>query len=101
MTPREQIAMLRELVNYAENDLRSKDDAIWPDDMNDMLERMEGGRLLKLSLKQEGYVKDVYERVIGAPQYENLISSGKAPRGRDVPTPAVLLNLPLKPPGRR
>lgn len=32
--------------------------------------------------------------------YENLVSSGRVPRGREVPTPAVLQHLPKKPPGR-
>lgn len=36
------------------------------------------------------------------PEYENLISSGRAPRGREVETPALLRreNLPLRPPRR-
>ena len=35
------------------------------------------------------------------PEYENLVSSGRVPRGREVETPAVLRVLPLRPPGRR
>jgi hypothetical protein len=30
--------------------------------------------------------------------YENLVSDGKVPRGKEVPTPEVLKRLPLKPP---
>lgn len=53
-----------------------------------------------LSDKQRAWVRGVYERLFDVPQYENLISSGKAPRGREVPTPSVLQNLPKKPPHR-
>jgi hypothetical protein len=53
-----------------------------------------------LTEKQRAYVRGVYEKVFDAPQYENLISSGKAPRGREVPTPDVLKNLPKEPPSR-
>jgi hypothetical protein len=42
------------------------------------------------------------QRVADIPgEYKNLVSSGQVPRGREVPTPAVLQNRPLKPPGRR
>ena len=54
-----------------------------------------------LSVVQVNKVKEVYDRV--APQYENLVSSGQVPRGKEVPTPDVLKreNLPLKPPKRK
>jgi hypothetical protein len=35
------------------------------------------------------------------PQAQNLWSRGLVPKGRDVATPEVLKNLPLKPPHRR
>lgn len=41
------------------------------------------------------------ENICGVETYENLVSSGKVPRGKEVPTPAVLLIKPLKPPGRK
>jgi hypothetical protein len=53
-----------------------------------------------LSEKQRGWLLGAHEKLFAAPQYENLVSSGRVPRGREVPTPAVLLNLPKKPPGR-
>jgi hypothetical protein len=53
-----------------------------------------------LSEKQRGWLRGVYEKLFQAPVYENLVSSGKVPRGREVPTPIVLQNLPKKPPGR-
>ncbi len=34
------------------------------------------------------------------PQYENLVSRGLVPRGREVETPPTLRNLPKHPPGR-
>lgn len=51
-----------------------------------------------LSFKQ----RDWANKLVGDPgEYENLVSSGQVPRGREVPTPPVLLNRPLKPPGRK
>jgi hypothetical protein len=41
------------------------------------------------------------ESLVGAETYENLYSAGKVPRGREVAPPAVLLNRPLRPPGRK
>lgn len=55
----------------------------------------------ELSEKQRSWIGKTYERVIGTPYYENLVSTGKAPRGREVETPVVLQNLPKKPPGRK
>jgi len=54
----------------------------------------------QLSDKQRAWLRVVHERV-AAPQYENLVSSGRVPRGREVETPDVLKNLPKKPPPRR
>jgi len=60
----------------------------------DMLEKM-GDR--GLTEKQRSWVKGVLDE----PEYENLVSSGKVPRGKDIPTPAVLQNLPKRPPTRK
>ena len=49
-----------------------------------------------LSPKQRAWVQRVHERLV--PQYENLVSSGRVPRGKEVPTPEVLKVLPLRPP---
>lgn len=54
---------------------------------------------LVLSRKQREVLKDVLEK--HEPTYENLVSSGKVPLGKPVPTPQVLQNLPKKPPTRR
>jgi hypothetical protein len=53
----------------------------------------------QLTDKQRGWVTSVHERVV--PAYANLVSRGLVPRGREVSTPPVLLNLPKKPPKRR
>lgn len=58
-----------------------------------------GRRFQTLTERQRSWAAAVRERV--APQYQNLISSGAAPRGREVPTPAILQNLPKRPPPRR
>jgi hypothetical protein len=67
----------------------------------DMLYRMETGRLQVLSPTQRSYMKDMHERLVGEPEYELLVSRGLVSRGKEVPTPAVLQNLPKKPPGRK
>jgi hypothetical protein len=56
-----------------------------------------------LSDKQRAWMNAIYEQLFDEPEYENLASSGKLCRGREVPTPAILRreNLPLKPPRRR
>jgi hypothetical protein len=50
----------------------------------------------QLTDKQRAWVLGVRERVV--PQYANLVSQGLVPRGREVPTPPVLQNLPKRPP---
>lgn len=49
-----------------------------------------------LTDRQRRWVVGAYERLV--PQYANLMSRGLAPRGKEVPTPPVLQNLPKKPP---
>jgi hypothetical protein len=58
----------------------------------------------ELTEKQRKWARGVAARIRGEeaePEYENLISNGLCPRGREVPTPAVLQNLPKRPPPRR
>jgi hypothetical protein len=65
----------------------------------EMLARLDrGGR--DLTDRQRAWVCGVYEQTTGVPVYENSWSAGKVPKGRDVPTPAVLQQLPKRPPGR-
>ncbi len=56
-----------------------------------------------LSAKQRAWARAVLvgEKYEPEEEYLNLWSSGKVPKGRDVPTPEVLKNLPKKPPPRR
>ena len=53
----------------------------------------------QLTEKQRQWVTSVHERIV--PAYANLFSRGLVPRGREVEPPAVLLNLPKRPPTRR
>jgi hypothetical protein len=57
------------------------------------------GKFQMLTTKQREWVTTVHERII--PAYANLVSRGLVPRGREVETPAVLRNLPKRPPMRR
>jgi len=64
----------------------------------EMLAALESGERHMLSEKQREWA----QRVADIPgEYKNLVSEGRVPRGREVPTPPVLQNRPLKPPGRR
>lgn len=63
-----------------------------------------GRRQEELTERQRSWVKGIYERVFDVPQYENLMSSGKAPVGEygKSAVPAVLCGtLPKKPPDKR
>lgn len=57
------------------------------------------GKFQQLTEKQRQWVTSVHARVV--PDYANMWSRGLVPRGREVPTPAVLQNLPKRPPPRR
>ena len=65
----------------------------------DMRAYLAKGRGRKLSDSQRSSVRLAHKRVL--PKYENLVSRGLVPRGREVPVPEVLRNLPKKPPARR
>ena len=65
---------------------------------SDMADRLVENLHWKLLKKQREWAERVYERLV--PQYENLVSSGSVPRGREVPDPPALRHRPLKPPGR-
>jgi len=54
-----------------------------------------------LTDKQRSWARSIHEQIFESPKYENLVSRGLVPRGREVPTPTVLQNLPKKPPQRR
>lgn len=56
-----------------------------------------------LSSKQRAWARAILAGEKYEPEEEclNLWSSGKVPKGKDVPTPLVLQNLPKKPPQRK
>jgi hypothetical protein len=64
----------------------------------DMLSMLHHGRRLELSPKQREWLKQVAERVGAQFDYQNLVSEGKAPRGREVAS--MVTDHPLKPPKR-
>jgi hypothetical protein len=77
-----------------------------PDELNDVETEMlasmrfdltayDNGMFLQLTEKQRAMVAGVHERIVGKPL--TRLTAGEIPRGREVPTPAVLQNLPKKP----
>jgi hypothetical protein len=94
----EDLALLRRLVD--DSDVLDYE----RDAFAQMLRQLEAssseGGYHALSEPRRLWAREVAERV-GCIGYENLVSSGLVPRGREVATPAVLQNLPKKPPGRR
>ena len=54
-----------------------------------------------LSEKQASWIRAIYERVFDAPTYENLASSGKLVRGREVELLVDVMPKPKKPPQRK
>jgi hypothetical protein len=104
MTFDEDMTMLRELVAKVD-ELDAMDDAgplefVFQGNarraFREMLERGQA-----LTDKQRTWAKSVYERVFGVPQYENLVSSGRAPRGKEVRLLVDDMPKPKKPPPRR
>lgn len=100
--PNPELDMLRAIVQWC--DERPDPDEVEvrrvPErEFRDMRAKAEMGRAL--SEKQREWVRGVHARLFDVTTYENAWSGGKVPKGRDVKTPEVLKNLPLKPPGRR
>lgn len=95
-------------MSYRDADLRMLNELIndHADELTDVETEAFAGMRFGLQLqfheltdRQRTWVTSVYERIV--PQYANLVSRGLVPRGREVPTPAVLQNLPKKPPPKR
>ncbi len=100
------LSMLSELLDHHVDEMTEKEVEAFADMRFDLqaygeiLKNTSAGRgFHQLTDKQRQWVTSVHERLI--PAYSNLVSRGLVPRGREVPTPAVLLNLPKKPPPRR
>jgi len=64
----------------------------------DMLDALEGGQG-ELTDKQRSWAREVGERVGAVIEYENLMSTGRAPRGREVEL--MVKDKPLRPPQRK
>lgn len=84
------LSMLQELLD--EQDLS--------DGRREMLTSMLEGldRFPTLTAKQREIVQDIHDQL--HPKYQNLVSEGLVPRGREVPEPEALRYKPTKPPGR-
>ena len=67
----------------------------------DSMLRQVMGNNRSLSDRQRSWLKNVAERMDVSEPSANLVSRGKVLRGAEIPTPAILLNRPLKPPGRQ
>lgn len=65
-------------------------------EMSDALDKSPS---LTLSQAQRAWVRKTIRA--HEPTYENLVSSGRVPRGAEVPTPPALQHLPKRPPHRR
>jgi hypothetical protein len=101
----EDLALLAKTIKKGE-ELLEEDDGrvsqIAVDAFKDMYARLTERFVTRLSDKQRAWAKSVWRQISDdEPEYENLISNGLCPRGKEVPTPSVLQNLPKKPPPRR
>ena len=92
-------SMLRQVIGHLEAQ-NLDEPSMELEAFQDMLSRMKkNGRAL--SEKQRAWLRRTAERYGVTDERElNLVSRGLVPRGRDVPTPPALRNLPKKPPGR-
>ena len=82
------------------------------DDLNDLEQKRFSGMQYRLREKQKKgldpvlnenerrWVEEVAKRMDIVEPAANLVSRGLVPRGNEVPVPVVLMNRPLKPPGR-
>jgi hypothetical protein len=84
------MTMLEEIL---ENEITENERAAF----QDMLDGLDHWQILTDA--QRKWAKLVHERF--KPTYENLVSDGRVPRGREVLEPEALRHRPLKPPGRR
>lgn len=86
------LAMLQELLD--EQDLSEGRREM----LTSMLEGLDHFHWKTLSDRQWQVVKDIHDQL--HPKYQNLVSDGLVPRGREVPEPEALRYKPTKPPGR-
>lgn len=67
------------------------------EDFAGMRTALQQKRIWDLSPRQRSWVQDRFEQLV--PEYENLVSAGKVPRGREVEL--MVRDKPLRPPPRR
>jgi len=85
------LKMLKEILEHSD-DLNGTEVEAFAD----MESSLTTDRFHELTEKQRQWAKTVWERVV--PAYSNLVSGALVPRGREVPTPPALQNLPKRPP---
>lgn len=95
----EDLRLLNELLDDHVHELSGTEAEAFTDMRCDLVGYDSGDGFRELTGPRRTWAKKVHERVV--PQYENLVSRGLVPRGREVPTPAVLQRLPLKPPHKK
>jgi len=98
------LSMLSELLDHHSDELSETEVEAFADMRFDLqayggMEIPSAPKYHQLTDRQRQWVTAVHERLV--PAYENLVSRGLVPRGREVPEPEVLKNRPLKPPTRR
>jgi hypothetical protein len=101
MTRAHDLVMLRQLLDHSDRLKDGEEDAF-----NDMLAKLDTPynerRYTKLTDPQRQWVTDAANRLeIDDPNDDPRERNRDVPRGNEVPTPAVLCNLPKAPPGRR
>lgn len=85
------MTMLQELIDKGDKLTEWEQEAF-----QSMLDSLDSFQIL--TTKQRDIVTKAHARF--HPVYENLVSDGKVPRGKEVPEPEALRHKPLKPPGR-
>lgn len=99
------MGMLRDLVGAltevaAKGGYHGKTAAAHLSAFSDMLDAMENARQQSLTERQRAYLKRVHKEHCKEERYQNAWSAGRVQRGKEVPLPVVLQNLPKRPPTR-
>jgi len=95
----EDLRLLEDLLCNHDHELSPTELEAFADMRDDLLAYGTGEGYRELTVPRRSWLQKTLARV--APQYENLVSRGLVPRGREVPTPAVLQKLPMKPPAKK
>lgn len=97
------LRVLRACIARIDEQPEDADKPDWYEPFSSMVDDLTASKWPSLTERQRAWVRGVHGRLFDEPQYENLWSSGKVPRGNygKTPTPEVLQRRPLKPPGGR